>query len=67
MEVEVKFSEKSEVFVYPVETVSNSDNGFEKTYQGAVMLPLVKCLIKHGKVKKFSFATSANLKKQKEL
>ncbi|MDR3196169.1 MAG: DUF1926 domain-containing protein [Endomicrobium sp.] len=32
MEVEVKFSEKSEVFVYPVETVSNSDNGFEKTY-----------------------------------
>jgi alpha-amylase len=67
MEIEIKFSEKSEIFVYPVETVSNSDNGFEKTYQGTVVLPLVKCLVKPGEVKKFSFVTSANLKKQKGL
>ncbi|MDR2818904.1 MAG: DUF1926 domain-containing protein [Endomicrobium sp.] len=67
MEIEVKFSEKSEVFVYPIETVSNSDNGFEKTYQGTVVIPLVKFLIKPDEIKTFSFTTSANLKKQKGL
>ncbi|MDR2395859.1 MAG: DUF1926 domain-containing protein [Endomicrobium sp.] len=67
MEVEIKFSEKGEIFVYPVETVSNSDNGFEKTYQGTVVLPLIKCLVNPGEVKKFSFSTIANLKKQKGL
>jgi alpha-amylase len=67
MEVKIKFSEKLGIFVYPIETVSNSDNGFEKTYQGTVVLPLVRCLVKPCEVKKFSCTTSANFKKQKEL
>jgi hypothetical protein len=53
--------------VSPVETVSNSDNGFEKTYQGTVVLPIVKCLVNPNEVKEFSFITSLHFKKQKEL
>jgi alpha-amylase len=67
MEVKVKFSQKSEIFVYPVETVSNSDNGLEKTYQGTVVLPVVKYLVEPSEVKEFSFTTSVHFKKRKEL
>ncbi|MDR1474091.1 MAG: DUF1926 domain-containing protein [Endomicrobium sp.] len=67
MEVKIKFSQKNEIFVYPVETISNSDNGFEKTYQGTVVLPIVECLVKQNEVKEFSFITSVYFKKQKEL
>ncbi|MDR3253879.1 MAG: hypothetical protein LBT07_02815 [Endomicrobium sp.] len=43
-----------------METISNSDNGYEKTYQGTVAVVIVKCLIKPGTVKKFSYKTVAS-------
>jgi hypothetical protein len=53
MEIEVKFSEKSEVFIYLIETVLSSDNGFEKTYRRTVVMLLVKFLINPYEIKTF--------------
>lgn len=57
MEVEIKFSKKCDLFVYPVETVSNSENGYEKTYQGTSVNPLVECVLESGEEMSFSFET----------
>ncbi|MDR3256976.1 MAG: DUF1926 domain-containing protein [Endomicrobium sp.] len=62
IEVELKISCKSDLFIYPVETISNSDNGYEKTYQGTVAVFLVKCVIKPKEVRKISFETIVNFK-----
>ena len=35
---EVEFSEPLDLWAFPLETVSRSEEGAEKTYQGAVML-----------------------------
>ncbi|MCL1972769.1 MAG: DUF1926 domain-containing protein [Endomicrobia bacterium] len=62
IEVEVKLSEKSAAFVYPIETISNSENGYEKTYQGTVFAPLVKKVLKPGESFKFDMETVVNIK-----
>jgi alpha-amylase len=62
IEIEVKLSEKSGLFVYPVETVANSDNGYEKTYQGTSVTPLICGNIEPGAVRKFSLETVVNFK-----
>jgi alpha-amylase len=62
IEVELKLSEKCDLFVYPVETVINSDNGYEKIYQGTAVFPLVKCIVEPGKEKKYSMRTVVNFK-----
>ncbi|MDR1243704.1 MAG: DUF1926 domain-containing protein [Endomicrobium sp.] len=62
IEIELKLSEKCDLFVYPVETVINSDNGYERTYQGTAVMPLVRCNIESGKEKKFSMETVVNFK-----
>lgn len=35
----VSFSDKADLWIFPLETVSNSEAGFEKTFQGLVLLP----------------------------
>jgi alpha-amylase len=65
IEVEIKFSHKSDLFIYPVETVSNSDNGYERTYQGTAAVALVRGEIQPGETKQFSFETGVNLTDKK--
>ncbi|MDR0723796.1 MAG: DUF1926 domain-containing protein [Endomicrobium sp.] len=62
IEIDLKLSEKCDLFVYPVETVINSENGYERTYQGTAVFPLIKCLVEPGKEKKFSMETIVNFK-----
>jgi len=64
IEVELKMSFKCDLFVYPIETVSNSENGYEKTYQGTSVTPLVRCLMRPGESLTFSFDTSVNFKQE---
>ena len=47
LEVSMKFSKSGRLWAYPLETVSLSDNGFERTYQGTVVLPIFKLDITH--------------------
>jgi len=61
-EIELKFSEKCDLFVYPLETVSASDNGYERTYQGTVAAPVIRFHIESKGVVKFSIETSAACK-----
>jgi alpha-amylase len=61
-EIEVRFSDNVQLFVYPVETVSNSDNGYEKTYQGTVVMPILRSIIEVQKVKNFSLETIIRFK-----
>ncbi|MCL2334743.1 MAG: DUF1926 domain-containing protein, partial [Endomicrobia bacterium] len=56
--VELKMPFKCDLFVCPVETISNSENGYEKTYQGTSVTPLVRCLMRPGEDQTFSLETS---------
>ncbi|MBN1622330.1 MAG: DUF1926 domain-containing protein [Endomicrobiales bacterium] len=40
--LKTEFSEDIELWTFPLETVSLSENGFERTYQGTVMLPVFR-------------------------
>ncbi|MCL2485641.1 MAG: DUF1926 domain-containing protein [Endomicrobia bacterium] len=62
IELELKFSENCDLFVYPVETVALSENGYEKTYQGTCVVPLFKYSLQPEENICFSFDTSINLK-----
>ncbi len=62
LEVEIKLSAKCDMFICPVETVANSENGFEKTYQGTCAVPLVKCLLKPKDSMFFTINTTVNFK-----
>ncbi|MDR1696437.1 MAG: DUF1926 domain-containing protein [Endomicrobium sp.] len=62
IEIDIKFSEKCDLFVYPVETVANSENGYEKTYQGTSVVPLFRRSLKPGESAGFSFDTSVKSK-----
>lgn len=62
IEVEIKLSEKCDMWIYPIETVSNSENGYEKTYQGTTAAPQVKKLLDPGESFKFEMETSVNIK-----
>ena len=46
IEVDISYSEKSRLWVYPVETVSQSEDGFERTYQGTAFLPIWRLNLK---------------------
>jgi alpha-amylase len=61
IEVEIKLSEKCDMWVYPVETISNSENGYEKTYQGTSAAPLVKKVLNPGQSFKFGMETVVNM------
>jgi alpha-amylase len=62
IELEIKLSEPCDFFVYPIETVSNSDNGYERTYQGTAAVPLVKCFLESGRTMKFRMDTIVRYK-----
>jgi alpha-amylase len=53
IELEVKLSENCDAFVYPIETVSNSENGYERTYQGTAFAPLLKSALNENETKEF--------------
>jgi alpha-amylase len=42
----MEYSRKVNKWVFPIETVSLSENGFERTYQGTVVVPIIKEKIK---------------------
>jgi hypothetical protein len=62
IEVDIKLSEKCDMWVYPIETVSNSENGFEKTYQGTTAAPQVRKFLNPGESFKFEMETAVNIK-----
>jgi alpha-amylase len=62
IEVEIKFSEKCDIWVYPIETVSNSENGYEKTYQGTSAAPLIRKSLNPDESFKFEMETAVNIK-----
>jgi alpha-amylase len=48
--LKVQLSEDARVWVFPVQTVSLSESGFEKTYQGTAVVPIFELeLPAHGK------------------
>lgn len=61
-EIEINFSKKCDMFVCPVETVSNSENGYEKTYQGTVVVPMIKSVIASKGKLSFSLETLIKFK-----
>jgi len=63
-EVSVRFSDKFDAFVCPIETVSLSENGYEKTYQGTSLAVLVRKALKPKESLKFSIAVAADCKKE---
>jgi alpha-amylase len=38
MKIHIAFSRDAEVWRFPIETVSNSEEGFERAYQGSCLL-----------------------------
>jgi alpha-amylase len=44
--VEFHFSDKASLFVYPIFSVSSSESGFERLYQGASILPFFRVNLK---------------------
>jgi len=52
------------MFVYPIETVSNSDNGYERSYQGTCAAALFSFEVNAGETFSFSFETSVKLNKK---
>ncbi|MCL2145298.1 MAG: DUF1926 domain-containing protein [Endomicrobia bacterium] len=57
IEVVIKLSEKCDMWIYPIETVSNSENGYEKTYQGTCAAALVRKILKPEQSFKFVMET----------
>ncbi|MCB4792477.1 MAG: DUF1926 domain-containing protein [Elusimicrobia bacterium] len=47
LEFTMKFSAPADLWAFPLETVSLSENGFERTYQGTVVLPIFKLHLSH--------------------
>jgi len=52
--VELKFSEPLDLWSFPLETISRSEEGAERTYQGAVLLPHLKRELEPGAALEFS-------------
>ncbi len=51
-------SEAQEIWRFPIETVSQSEGGFERTYQGSVLFPNIKFNIRPEEIKKFKIVIS---------
>jgi alpha-amylase len=62
IEVEIKLSEKCDMWISPIETVSNSENGYEKTYQGTVAVPLIRKFLNPDESFNFEMETAVNIK-----
>ncbi len=54
-EVRFEFRQKTEVWRYPVETVSQSESGFERVYQSSCVLPVYRLKIQHGIAEEIEF------------
>ncbi|PIS46597.1 MAG: 4-alpha-glucanotransferase [Elusimicrobia bacterium CG08_land_8_20_14_0_20_51_18] len=52
--IKLKFDRKTGLWIFPIETISNSECGVEKTYQGSVIMPVLKAEIKSGESLRFS-------------
>jgi len=52
--VKFQFAKSAEVWRYPVETVSQSEGGFERVYQSSCVLPVYRLNIYHGKAEEIS-------------
>jgi alpha-amylase len=52
--IELKFSEPLDLWSFPLETISRSEEGAERTYQGAVLLPHLRRELEPGAALEFS-------------
>lgn len=59
IKVKFCFSQATNIWHYPLETVSSSEAGFERTSQGTIFLPYWKLNIKPGKTWSTSFSVTA--------
>ena len=48
MDINVSWINKAKLWWYPVETISNSEGGFERIYQGLCVMPMWPVLLKPG-------------------
>ncbi|MBI5043102.1 MAG: DUF1926 domain-containing protein [Nitrospirae bacterium] len=46
IKVDISYARKSGLWVHPIETISQSEEGFERTYQGTTFLPIWKLNLK---------------------
>ncbi|MFN3966382.1 MAG: alpha-amylase/4-alpha-glucanotransferase domain-containing protein [Endomicrobiia bacterium] len=60
IKLNIEFSEEHTLWTFPIETVSLSEGGFEKTYQGICVLPLFYFEIDNGLPYEFSFKIEIN-------
>jgi len=60
MDIEYLFENTARLWWYPVETISNSEGGFERIYQGLCIMPLWPLLLKPGE--NWSVNLTVNLK-----
>lgn len=58
MSLSVSSSKKCDFWIVPVETVSTSENGYEKTYQGTVVMNVFKFSLKPDEEFSFTLTTS---------
>jgi hypothetical protein len=58
IEIGLEFEPAALVWRYPIETVSNSESGFERVYQGSVVAAVWPLLVKRGKEARFSIRLS---------
>ncbi len=59
VDVKIEFANKTDVWRFPIETVSQSEGGFERVYQSSVVLPNWKISLK--KNEKWQTAMSINI------
>ncbi|MDR2426690.1 MAG: DUF1926 domain-containing protein [Endomicrobium sp.] len=62
IEVEITLSQKCDMWIVPIETVSNSESGYEKTYQGSAAVALVRKSLKPEESFNFEIETSVHIK-----
>lgn len=65
MENTLNFNEKTNVWYYPIETVSMSEAGFERVYQSSVVLPVWKIKLDAGESTKFEFSLTTTVESEK--
>ena len=58
--VKVSSSINCDFWVTPIQTVSNSDNGYEKTYQGTTVVNVYKFSLELNKIFSFKIKTEIN-------
>ena len=56
LDIQIDFDEKTDVWRFPIETISQSEGGFERVYQSSVILPNWKFKLDKNQKRLFSFA-----------